>query len=117
MAPAGFDGHDFQTIRWRRYGGDIVEYETPLNFECPSKREVPNKVILDLGRLRVQDLDHPKNKGNPHMPLESICPSDVYWDADETPLMVNHYMGTREQWLYRVGDKRGRYSGWHRTSP
>jgi hypothetical protein len=108
MTPSGFDGDDFQTTRWRRYGGDTVEYKTPLNFSCHSQREVPNKVIIDLGRLRIQDLNHPENEGNPHVPLGSVCPSDVYLDADETPFMVNHYMGTLEQWLYRVGDKRGR---------
>lgn len=108
MVPMGFDGHDLQTIRWRKYGGKIVEYKLSLDLSCRSQREVPNKVIIDLGRLRVQDLDNPNNKGNPHQPLESICPSNLYLSADDTPLMVNHYMGTLDQWLYRTGDKRGK---------
>lgn len=108
MTPAGFDGNNFQTLRWRKYGSDIAKYKTRLGRICKSQREVPNKVIIDLGRLSLQDLNHPANKGNPHLPLESICPSDVYLGLDDTPLMVNHYLGTIEQWLYRVGDKRGK---------
>ncbi len=110
MAPAGFDGNHFQTMRWRKYGSGTVNYKTRLGKTCQYVRAVPNKVIIDLGRLQLQDLDHPKNQGNPHVPLKSICPSAVYLPLDETPLMVNHYMGTREQWLYRVGDKRGKFS-------
>jgi hypothetical protein len=108
MSPLDFDGHFFQTIRWRKYGWKVVAYETRIGTRCRENLEVPNKVIIDLGRLRIQDLDHPTNSGNPHAPLEAICPSDLYLYADDTPLMVHHYMGTLDQWLYRVGDKRGK---------
>lgn len=107
--PENFDPSSFQTLRWRKFGSESVRYTTRLGTECKSHREVPNKVVVDLGRLQLQDLDHPKNNGNPHNPLGSICPPDVYLPLEDTPLMANHYMGTKEQWLYRVGDKRGKY--------
>jgi hypothetical protein len=106
--PPDFDGRSFQTIRWRKYGSRRKSYTTRTGKKCFSNDAVPNKVIIDLGRLRLQDLDHPQNTGNPHLPLEAICPSNVYLAAEDTPLMVHHYMGTMEQWLYRVGDKRGK---------
>ena len=107
VTPVGFDGRNFQTLRWRRFGGTGATYKTKVNITCNIHREVPNKVIVDLGRLRLVDLDNPNNKGNPHKPLESICPKNLYLSVGETPLIVNHYMGTIEQWLYRSGDKRG----------
>jgi len=108
MVPGGFNGYDFQTLRWRKYGSDIIKYETRLGDVCKSQRHVPNKVIVDLGRVDLQDLNHRSNNGNPHNPLASICPKNVYLELYDTPLMANHYLGTIEQWLYRVGDKRGK---------
>lgn len=107
LAPYGFDGRNFQTLRWRRFGYSTLNYKTRVGDTCHSHREIPNKVIVDLGRLRMQDLHHPDNQGNPHVPLE-ICPENVYLHQSQTPLIVNHYMGTIDQWLYRVGDKRGK---------
>lgn len=107
MIPAGFDPKNFQTLRWRRYGYETLNYEARFNKTCHSRRAIPNKVLIDLGRLRYQDLGHSDNTGNPHRPLDSICPSNVYLNRDESPFMVHHYLGTMEQWLYRAGDKRG----------
>jgi hypothetical protein len=118
MLPEGYDGRNFQTLRWRKHGYKVVQYLTHFRkqtnkgkkslLSCGSARDVPNKVIIDLGRLRLTDLFHPDNSGNPHRPLDAICPKDVYLTKEDTPLVANHYMGTREQWLYRVGDKRGK---------
>ena len=90
VTPVGLDGRNFQTLRWRRYGAENAKYRTKVNVTCSILREVPNKVIIDLGRLRLLDLDHPKNKGNPHMPLESICPKELYLGAGDTP---GEYLG------------------------
>ena len=110
MVPSGFDATTFQTLRWRKFGFNESWYETKWGDECAVYRWVPNKVVIDLKRLRLQDLEHPENKGNPHRPLRSICTSNLYRTSSETPLTVHHYLGTIEQWLYRVGDKRGTYS-------
>ena len=107
MVPAGFDGYAFQTMRWRKYGYDEIKYKTKWGKRCHLRRWVPNKVIVDLGRLRLPDItDNSENSGNPHKPLD-MCPDNVYVARKQTPIMTNHYMGTVEQWLYRQGDKRG----------
>lgn len=106
MTPLGFEGSTFQTMRWRRYGYDVEDYKTRLGTACEIRRHIPNKVIVDLDRMRLQDLYHPENSGNPHAPLE-ICPINVYLKLNKTPLIAHHYMGTLDQWLYRVNDKRG----------
>eukprot|EP00527_Entomoneis_sp_CCMP2396_P008297 CAMPEP_0198141778 /NCGR_PEP_ID=MMETSP1443-20131203/4718_1 /TAXON_ID=186043 /ORGANISM="Entomoneis sp., Strain CCMP2396" /LENGTH=522 /DNA_ID=CAMNT_0043804617 /DNA_START=143 /DNA_END=1711 /DNA_ORIENTATION=- len=108
MVPAGFDGNNFQTLRWIRYGWKTVEYQTRLkDYKCYSNAEIPGKVIIDLGRLRLQDMNHPNNTGDVHQPLESICNKNLYFHTTETPFVVNHYLGTLAQWQYRAGDKRG----------
>lgn len=111
MTPDGFNASNFQTMRWRRYGYRTEKLEMKWGGVCKSYRAVPNKVVIDLGRLRFQDLKHKENKGNPHNPLASICPSEVYLNREETPLRANHYLGTPEQWNYRTGDKRGMSHG------
>ena len=110
--PNGFYTAKFQTLRWRRYGYEHhgMYYSTKYNGdECEIyiQRRVPNKVIVDLGRLRLQDLYNINNKGNPHVPLD-ICSTNVYFDENESPFIVHHYMGTPEQWFYRASDKRGK---------
>jgi hypothetical protein len=103
----GWDGHAFQTLRWRKYGYGEMRYQTKWGQNCRLRRWVPNKVLVDLGRLRLTDLvDNPDNLGNPHTPLD-ICPTNVYVALKQTPVMTHHYMGTIDQWLYRQGDKRG----------
>ena len=34
---------------------------------------LPGKTLIDLGRLRITDLENKQNKGNPHRPLGTIC--------------------------------------------
>jgi len=112
MSPPNFDGRYFQTIRWRRYGANEATYTTRTGEKCPIDDRVPSKVVIDLGRLRLQDLDHPDNDGNPHRPLETICSHSIYIPEEDTPLIAHHYMGTREQWLYREADNRGTCRNW-----
>lgn len=106
MVPAGFDGHNFQTMRWRRYDSIPVKYITKGGDKCTSRKWIPNKVIVDLKRVRMKHIENEENTGNPHQPL-AFCNDNLYLKLDETPFVVNHYMGTMEQWLYRAGDRRG----------
>jgi len=108
MSPPHFDGRSFQTIRWRRYGSNINHYTARTGEICRINDRVPSKAVIDLGRLRLKDLNHPANDGNPHLPLKAICPPNIYMFEEDTPLIAHHYMGTREQFLYRVGDSRGK---------
>jgi hypothetical protein len=107
--PSGFDGSSFLTLRWRRCGPKNRRFETILGRRCQLHRVAgPVKVVIDLARLRLQDLYHYKVKGNPHRPLESICSEENAWaEEGEVGLIIHHYLGTSDQWSYRVTDSRG----------
>eukprot|EP00538_Stauroneis_constricta_P002339 CAMPEP_0119555974 /NCGR_PEP_ID=MMETSP1352-20130426/8048_1 /TAXON_ID=265584 /ORGANISM="Stauroneis constricta, Strain CCMP1120" /LENGTH=486 /DNA_ID=CAMNT_0007602851 /DNA_START=82 /DNA_END=1542 /DNA_ORIENTATION=+ len=95
---------NFQTVRWRKYGAKKQWYEMKnFDVECKRTLRVPNKVVVNV---QETNLWHKQNSGNPHRPI-AVCPEDVYLKESHTPLVVNHYMGTKEQWMYRRGDKRG----------
>jgi len=106
MVPPGFHGNDFQTMRWRKFGLNETWLKTHWGATCGIVRHIPNKVMIDLRRLKPSELSKSRNSGNPHQPL-TICPKNVYSSILETPFVLNHYMGTPEQWFYRAGDKRG----------
>jgi len=103
MVAPGFDGKDFQTMRWRKFGSKPLYNLTTWGKKCVSMRRIPNKVMIDLNRLTLEEFD---GVGNPHRPLD-ICPENVYSHFEQTPFVLNHYMGTYKQWFYRSNDKRG----------
>lgn len=111
--PSKFNGLMFATLRWRNWitGNDI--FRSPTGQECSFKRRAgPGKSIIDLARLRYIDLFHEDITGNPHRPLENICPFDQMYPK-KSGLMIHHYLGTFEQWTYRT-DSRGDSHRWGR---
>eukprot|EP00588_Corethron_pennatum_P000130 CAMPEP_0194298508 /NCGR_PEP_ID=MMETSP0169-20130528/60200_1 /TAXON_ID=218684 /ORGANISM="Corethron pennatum, Strain L29A3" /LENGTH=690 /DNA_ID=CAMNT_0039048503 /DNA_START=1307 /DNA_END=3380 /DNA_ORIENTATION=+ len=137
LGKASFDYMAFLTLRWRKWGA-VPEgvFKTMLGKECFTRRHIiPGKVVIDLSRIREQDLYHTvsdrKNKipgkvaidlsrireqdlyytgirGNPHRPVESICPDGTqYIEAKKAGLIIHHYLGTEEQYNYRSTDSRG----------
>lgn len=104
--PTLFDGKDFQTLRWRKYGHKTPYTKTKFKSSCGAIRNIPNKHIINLARVTPEDLSNEENNGNPHRPLD-ICSDNPYGNMQETPLVLNHYVGTPEQWFYRSNDKRG----------
>jgi hypothetical protein len=109
MVTPGFDGRDFQTMRWRHHGFEMEWYETKISKkECGIMRDIPNKVMIDLNRVTLEEFESEDHLGNPHKPL-AMCPENVYANMRETPFVVHHYMGTPEQWFYRSNDKRGAF--------
>ena len=111
MVPQGFDGMDFQTLRWRKHSFHVEWYKTKFKKTCGAVRDIPNKVIIDLSRLTLEEVMSELNPGNPHKPL-TVCPKNVYANLRETPFVLHHYMGTPEQWFYRTNDKRGKIPQW-----
>jgi len=106
MVPPGFDGLDFSTMRWRHHSYKSIWYDIPFGLKrCGASRDIPNKVVIDLRLLSVKQVASKGNQGNPHKPLK-VC-EGVYAHMNELPLLLNHYMGTPEQWYYRSNDKRG----------
>lgn len=106
MVAPGFDGMDFQTMRWRHYGFELEWVPTKFNKTCGAVRNIPNKVMIDLSRVSEGVMSSVQNSGNPHKPLH-ICPKNVFANLRETPFVLNHYMGTPRQWFYRTKDQRG----------
>lgn len=107
VAPPGFDGRSFQTLRWRKIYYEGKRYTTKSGESClVTKRfnQIPNKVIIDLHRLDPKVLSSFYEDATVHKPLE-ICPSPFF---EKTAFVLNHYSGTKEQWLSRSNDGRGK---------
>jgi len=106
---AVFNPIHFLTLRWNYWGSNKIDFPIATGKTCPLQYKAgPTKVIIDLSRLRLQDLYHPAIEGNPHKPIESLCSQyDMYNVADQTGLIIHHYVGTQEQWDYRRNDHRG----------
>ena len=107
LAPPGFDEKSFQTLRWRKAYFEDIQYTTKSGETClvtEKFNRLPNKVIVDLHRLDPKEFSNLFARANVHRPLE-ICPN-VYFE--KTPFVLNHYSGTKEQWLSRSNDGRGK---------
>lgn len=109
LVPDNFRGSDFMTLRWLRFGTEKRYFMTIQGDSCGIHRRAgPVKAVIDLSRLRMQDLYHDEIEGNPHRPLESICSDyDAYAPEGQVALVAHHYLGTLDQWTYRVTDNRG----------
>lgn len=109
QVPDNFHGSEFLTLRWLRSGTEKKYFTTIEGESCGIHRRAgPVKAIIDLKRLRIQDLYHENIEGNPHRPLESLCSDyDAFVPEDKVALVAHHYLGTIEQWTYRVTDNRG----------
>jgi len=107
--PPKFDASSFATLRWRKWGSGKDKFKLASNKVCEKSRKAgPAKVLIDLERLRNQDLFHKHIRGSPHRPMESICSADNDFARDgDVGLMIHHYLGTLEQWVYRSADSRG----------
>eukprot|EP00980_Cylindrotheca_fusiformis_P029828 scaffold23911_cov127-Cylindrotheca_fusiformis.AAC.8 len=109
LVPENFNGSDFLTLRWRKFGTEKRYFGTIKGDPCGVRRRAgPVKAVIDLSRLKSQDLEHHDIEGNPHTPLESICSDyDAFAREREVALVAHHYLGTKAQWTYRVTDSRG----------
>lgn len=94
----------FQTLTWDRHG----QVQSRSTYHCSSLHDhhMPGKSLLDLKRIRLQDLEHPDIVGNPHHPINTLC-HDIYQPIGQSIIKIHHYVGNEEQWYYR-SDARGR---------
>jgi hypothetical protein len=97
--PYGFDGHDFQTIRWRWHAGRGTKKVNKIS-----------KSILDVSRVE-SELFVPTKQVMVHLPSKTYChggQEEHLWILNShSPIVVHHYAGTWEQWSHRK-DTRGR---------
>jgi len=95
----GIDPQNFLTQRWRQHAG--VD-QTSINKI--------SKVIIDVSRVPWDDLVPVESI---HRPIKSLCPHrKMYIRATDSVLIINHYLGSWEQYEYRqdarAGDQRSR---------
>jgi len=88
--PQGFNASAFQTLRFRKHA--------PLESFVHNRRP---KTIVDLTRINESDI----NVVDVHRPIKDVCPQAPKHSkgvlVPHSPLTVNHYVGTREQFLFR----------------
>jgi hypothetical protein len=95
--PFGFDGKDFQTLRWRYHNG-----------RGSKKVNKISKSILDVSRV-ASNLFVPTEQVMVHLPSKLHCGREEHlWVLNSySPFVIHHYAGTWEQWSHRK-DTRGR---------
>jgi hypothetical protein len=88
------NGSDLLTLRWTWHGN---LHDTKINKA--------GKALVDVSRIPMTsfDLDH----SDPHRPVRDYCSESGLWIENvDSPLVVHHYVGTYEQWAFRL-DPRG----------
>jgi hypothetical protein len=94
--PFGFDGAEFQTLRWRWHGGRSQKRLNKIS-----------KSIIDVSRVD-SSLFVPTTHVMVHLPVKEHCNGDDLWILNAfSALVVHHYGGTWEQWSHRK-DTRGK---------
>jgi hypothetical protein len=95
MVPNGFNGSDFQTLRWRwyrKFAGALTDGR--------------GKSIVDLSRVQSASIfDNPRMTVNPHYAIKPLCMAKHEKSKNvmyrHAPFVAYHYLGTFEQWSYR----------------
>jgi len=91
--PSGFDALQFLTMRWRKR----ASYSNYRHNKI-------SKAIVDLSRIDWDDL---QPVDSVHLPIRAHCRQrGLHVRADDHPLVINHYLGSWEQYSYRSGDSR-----------
>lgn len=68
------------------------------------QRNKITKTIIDLGRIQLEEIGEVDSI---HMPIRKYCSrSNRYYNRKDSLLVVNHYLGTFEQFSYRENDAR-----------
>ena len=97
--PLGFDGHDFQTMRWRWHAGRGTKKVNKIS-----------KSILDVSRVD-SDLFVPTDQVMVHLPSKTHChggQEEHLWILNSfSPIVVHHYASSWDIWSNRK-DTRGR---------
>jgi len=93
--PSGFNAMQFQTLRWRKHA-----HTGNININKISK------TMIDLSRVNDDDL---KPVDSIHLPLRSLCKRRHRYIKSEGQLfLINHYLGSREQYFYRNDARAGK---------
>ena len=91
---AGINVTDFLTLRYA--------WHAPIDNIKINKI---GKTLIDLSRISINSLK--VFRTDVHRPIKGVCGSDNAWISNvDSPLVVHHYIGTKQQWMFRH-DPRG----------
>lgn len=92
--PAGFNASQFLTLRWRKHANPENHYQNKIS-----------KTLLDLSRI---DWDMLVPVDSIHRPVRMFCGHRrLYIQSQDQVFLINHYLGTWEQYSYRNDSRMG----------
>jgi hypothetical protein len=93
--PDGFNASHFQTLRWRKHAKSDNYFANRIS-----------KTMIDLSRVAWSDL---VPVDSIHMPIRSMCGQRrLHIRKEEQVFVINHYLGTWEQYSYRDDSRTGK---------
>ena len=93
--PVGFNASKFQTLRWRKHALSDNYFANRIS-----------KTMIDLSRVAWSDL---VPVDSIHMPIRSMCGQRrLHIRKEEQVFVINHYLGTWEQYSYRDDSRTGK---------
>ena len=97
QVPRGFDGLQFQTLRWRWHAGRTSKKINKISKALIDVSRIDSKFFVATEQVMV------------HLPIQEYCQGeDDLWILNgQSLLVVHHYGGTWEQWSHRE-DTRGK---------
>lgn len=95
--PWGFDGFQFQTLRWRWHAGRTSKKLNKISKALMDVSRVDSSLFVATEQVMV------------HLPIQEYCQGeeDLWILNGQSLLVVHHYGGTWEQWSHRE-DTRGK---------
>jgi len=97
VVPWGFDGRQFQTLRWRWHAGRGSKRVNKIAKALIDVSRIDSKFFVATKQVMV------------HLPIQEYCrgENDLWIFNGQSLLVVHHYGGTWEQWSHR-DDTRGK---------
>jgi hypothetical protein len=93
--PEGFNGTHFLTLRWRHRAGPDNRLHNKIS-----------KTLIDLRRVQSQQLQPVTSV---HRPIRELCGHRrLYILPKDQVLLINHYLGSKEQYQFRNDSRVGK---------
>jgi hypothetical protein len=95
QVPGGFNGSHFLTLRWRHRAAHDSRLHNKIS-----------KTLIDLRRVEGQQLQPVTSV---HRPIRELCGHRrLYILPKDQVLLINHYLGSNEQYLFRNDSRVGK---------
>lgn len=102
MLPEGWDTDKFLTLFWRKHAGVEQYWANKIS-----------KVLIDVSQVNWNELVPVESI---HRPIKSLCNKrKLHVRAPDSVLVINHYLGSNEQYEYRNDARQSEKEGRTRT--